>query len=192
MSQIIVKGQDSVKHVLSLKYIFKSVDFMELRYLLKDMLQSMHGFPLESLVFLLQYQWCLLGRVPISSILNPLKSRRTLFTDFTMCRMRPCAGKHSSLIVFSTVQHALCFLLLFFSNVIRDDNLQRGVYFFSFFPYTFTRSECHSVSDSWGFIRIILCCTWISLLLQLTQPKRFVGVFFSFKCMLYILIQSTF
>lgn len=56
MSQIIAKGQDSTKHVLGLKYIFESVDFMGLRYLLKDMLQSMHGFPLESLALLLQFQ----------------------------------------------------------------------------------------------------------------------------------------
>lgn len=87
---------------------------MGLRYLLKDMLQSMHGFPLESLALLLQFQWCLLGTMPISSILNPLKSRRTLVTDFTMCRMRPCVGKRSSQVVLSTVQHALCFPLLFF------------------------------------------------------------------------------
>lgn len=133
MSQIIAKGQDPTKHVLSLKYIFKSVDFMGLRYLLKDMLQSMHGFPLESLAMLLQFQWCLLGAMPINSILNPLKSRRTLVTDFTMYRMRPCAGKCSSQVVLVTLQHASCFpLSSFFSffPVIRDDNLQRRLLFF--------------------------------------------------------------
>lgn len=130
MSQKIAKGQDSTKLVLGLKYIFKSVDFMGRRYLLKDMLQSMHGFPLESLALLLQFQWCLLGTVPINSILNPLKSRRTLVTDFTMYRMRPCAGKCSSQVVLFTLQHASCFPLSFFFSVIRDDNLQRGLLFF--------------------------------------------------------------
>lgn len=164
MSQIIAKGQDSTKRVLSLKYVLKSVAFVGCRYLLKDILQSMHGFPLESLALLLQFQWCLLGTVPINSILNSLKSRRTLATDFCTCRMRPCAGKQSSQVVLGTVQHAPCFPLLHFFNVIRDDNLQRV--FFSFFPYTFTRSECHSDFDSWGFMWIILFyCTWISLLL---------------------------
>lgn len=132
MSQIIAKDQDSTKCVLSLKYILKSVAFMGRRYLLKDMLQSMHGFPLESLALLLQFQWCLSGTVPTNSILNPLKSRRTLATDFSTCRMRPCAGKQSSQVVLSTVQHAPCFPLLHFFNVIRDDNLQRG--FFLSFP----------------------------------------------------------
>lgn len=147
MSQIIAKGQDSTKLVLSLKHIFKSVNFMGLRYLLKDMLQSMHGFPLESLALLLQFQWCLLGTVPISSILNQCKSRRTLVTDFTTWRMRPNVGKCSTQVVLGTVQPALCFppFFLMQSEIII---YRKGFFFVSLFPYTFTRSERHSVSDS--------------------------------------------
>lgn len=176
MSQVIAKGQDSTKHVLSLKYTFKSVDFMGLRYLLKDMLQSMHGFPPETLALLLQFQWCLLGTVPISSVLIPLQSRRTLVTDFTTSRMRPCAGKCSSQVESSTAKHGPCLLLFFFflNNVISGGNLQRVFFFLSFFPYTSTSNEC-SVSDSWGLMWITLCCTWISLLLQLNQLKMFIG-----------------